>query len=92
MGSLNGVYRYEDRAPPMDITLTLDAELCARAYRLWKQKRSQVFNYKTGDILCMVSSPSFDPKALRIWRRIQGNMKSLFKQVSFGLLYSSSYI
>ncbi|NLL39698.1 MAG: penicillin-binding protein [Clostridiales bacterium] len=63
---LNGVYRYEDGgAAGMDITLTLDAELCARAYQALGNRKGAVgvFNYKTGDILCMVSSPSFDPQS-----------------------------
>lgn len=62
---LGGVYRYEDSITSgMDITLTLDAELCSTAYQALGNRKGAVgvFNYKTGDMLCMVSSPSFDPQ------------------------------
>lgn len=62
---LNGAYRYEDgNSSGMDITLTLDARLCSRAYEALGNRKGAVgvFNYRTGDILCMVSSPSFDPQ------------------------------
>ncbi len=47
-----------------DLTLTLDAQLCAAAYSALDGRRGTVgiYNYKTGEILCMVSSPSFDPQ------------------------------
>ncbi len=47
-----------------DLTLTLDAQLCAAAYNALDGRRGTVgvYNYKTGEILCMVSSPSFDPQ------------------------------
>jgi peptidoglycan glycosyltransferase len=46
------------------ITLTLDTELCAKAYKEMKGRKGTVgiYNYKTGEIICMVSSPSFDPE------------------------------
>lgn len=63
---LNGVYEYtgNDGSPGKDITLTLDAELCSEAYQALGYRKGAVgvFNYKTGEILCMISSPSFDPQ------------------------------
>jgi peptidoglycan glycosyltransferase len=61
---LNGVYRYDQtKTEAMDITLTLDAELCAVAYEAlgWRKGAVGVYNYETGEILCMVSTPSYDP-------------------------------
>lgn len=60
---LNGVYRAEDADIKQELTLTLDSELCATAYKALNGKKGTVgvYNYKTGEILCMVSSPSFDP-------------------------------
>ncbi len=45
------------------ISLTLDAELNNAAYHALGGQKGTValYNYKTGDILCMVSSPSYDP-------------------------------
>ncbi len=43
--------------------LSLDAELCAAALDElgWRKGTVGVYNYKTGEILCMVSTPTFDP-------------------------------
>lgn len=47
-----------------NLTLTLDAYLNITAYNAMdgRQGTVGVYNYKTGDILCMVSTPSFDPE------------------------------
>ncbi|MFY9257198.1 MAG: penicillin-binding transpeptidase domain-containing protein [Dethiobacteria bacterium] len=60
----NGAYRFNNKISPVhDLTLTLDANLCAKAYQELNGRKGTVgiYNYKTGEILCMVSSPSFDP-------------------------------
>ena len=38
-----------------DITLTLDSEVCRKVTTI-------VYNYKTGEIVCLVSTPSYDPE------------------------------
>ena len=46
------------------IVLTLDAEVCRVAYEdlsAYKAGCVGVFNYETGDIICMVSTPAYDP-------------------------------
>lgn len=47
-----------------DIQLTLDQDACAAAYNALNGHNGGiiVYNYKTGDILCRVSTPSFDPE------------------------------
>ena len=46
-----------------ELTLTLDARYNYAAYTALNGRKGAVgvYNYKTGEILCMVSSPSFDP-------------------------------
>ncbi|MGM9537679.1 MAG: penicillin-binding transpeptidase domain-containing protein [Candidatus Onthomonas sp.] len=46
------------------VTLTIDAELNRTAYDALDGRHGTVavYNYNTGEILCMVSSPSFDPE------------------------------
>jgi len=43
--------------------LTLDSEICSAAYKALDGRNGAVLvsNYKTGEILCMVSAPGFDP-------------------------------
>lgn len=47
-----------------DVKLTLDADTCAAAYEAMGSKKGAVgvYNYKTGEIVCMVSTPSYDPE------------------------------
>lgn len=47
-----------------DVYLTLDAELCSIAYGALSGKKGAVgvYNYQTGELLCMVSTPTFDPE------------------------------
>ncbi|HWQ79896.1 MAG TPA: penicillin-binding transpeptidase domain-containing protein [Anaerovoracaceae bacterium] len=63
---INGAYRFHDMLSGFgsDITLNLDTELCSAAYKAMNGKKGTVgvYNYKTGEVLCMVSLPSFDPE------------------------------
>ncbi len=47
-----------------DIKLTLDSKVCETAYKSLKDKKGTalVYNYLTGEIICMVSTPSYDPE------------------------------
>lgn len=47
-----------------DIHLTIDAEVCKTAYNALGSRNGAVgvYNYKTGEIICMVSTPTYDPK------------------------------
>ena len=58
---VNGLYSPDGTGATVE--LTIDASLQATAYQaLWGRKGAVlVCNYKTGEILCMVSAPSFDP-------------------------------
>ena len=58
---LNGIYDTNEMGKR--IKLTIDADANAAAYNaLWGRTGAVgVYNWKTGEILCMVSTPSFDP-------------------------------
>ncbi len=47
-----------------DISLTVDQNACAAAYNALGGKNGAVivYNYKTGEVLCKVSAPTFDPQ------------------------------
>lgn len=57
-----GVYNLEKNGKGNDINLTIDSEICNLAYNQLNGKKGTVavVNYKTGDLVCSVSSPSFD--------------------------------
>ena len=58
---LTGTYSVTGRGN--DITLTIDADVCKAAYEALGGRDGLVgvYNYETGEIICMVSSPGFDP-------------------------------
>ncbi|MGC2871937.1 penicillin-binding transpeptidase domain-containing protein [Ihubacter sp. mB4P-1] len=47
-----------------ELTLTIDADVCRAAYEALGGRDGLVgvYNYETGEIICMVSSPGFDPE------------------------------
>ena len=60
---VNGLYSMKDT--PHDLTLTVDAGLSATAYKALTEQGYDkgcvgVYNYKTGEILCAVSLPTYD--------------------------------
>lgn len=59
---LNGTFQWGGGGN--DLYLTIDAQLCKTAYQALGSRSGAVgvYNYKTGEVLCMVSTPSFDPK------------------------------
>ncbi|MDO4518370.1 MAG: penicillin-binding transpeptidase domain-containing protein [Bacillota bacterium] len=58
---VNGIYTLNNDGE--DVNLTIDADVCATAYNALNGRKGTVgvYNYKTGDIICMVSSPTYDP-------------------------------
>lgn len=56
---ITGIQEAEDKT----LSLTIDADLNRKAYEALNGRKGAVmmYNYKTGEVLCMVSSPSIDP-------------------------------
>lgn len=60
---LTGTYKLKGKNE--DLKLTLDADVCKEAYRQLSKYDAGcigIYNYKTGEIICMVSTPTFDPE------------------------------
>ena len=45
------------------VEITLDSNVCTEVYEAFEGRKGAcfVYNYKTGEILCMVSAPTYDP-------------------------------
>jgi len=87
---LSGASRFHNKSSTRkDLTLTLDADLCAVAYKELNGRRGTVgvYNYQTGEILCMVSAPSFDPENPP---DVQGNPEK-YEGVYINRLLSATY-
>lgn len=59
---INGTYSVSGTG--QNIYTTLNSEVCAAAYKQLKGKKGTVgvMNYKTGEIICLVSTPTYDPE------------------------------
>ncbi len=59
---LDGVYNLKRYGKGNDITLTLNSKVCATAYKALGDKKGTVavMNYKTGELTCVVSTPTYD--------------------------------
>lgn len=60
---INGIYPILSGSSKSDVRLTLDATVCKAAYEAMNGKKGTVivYNYKTGQVVCMVSAPTYDP-------------------------------
>ena len=58
---VNGVYNVSGKGN--NIELTIDSSVSVTAYKALGSRAGTVgiYNYKTGEIICMVSTPTFDP-------------------------------
>ncbi|NLP48965.1 MAG: penicillin-binding protein [Clostridiales bacterium] len=69
---INGIYTLKEHGKGNDIYLTLNSKACKIAYGALNGRKGAVgvYNYKTGEILCAVSNPTFDlnnkPKNMRM--------------------------
>lgn len=59
---VDGIYDLKKYGKGSDIQLTVNAELCGAAYEALGYNKGTVgvYNYKTGELLCVVSKPSYD--------------------------------
>lgn len=61
---LDGYYRNEAGLEGNSVALTVDSKVSEAAYKALGSRKGcvGVMNYKTGEMLCMVSTPTFDPE------------------------------
>lgn len=59
---INGVYNIKKYGKGNNITLSLDSAVNTTAYQKLSGKKGTVgvYNYKTGEVICMVSTPTYD--------------------------------
>ncbi len=60
---VDGIYKTIRSSDGNDIKLTIDAEVSAAAYKAMGGNKGTVliYNYQTGETVCMVSAPTYDP-------------------------------
>lgn len=89
---LNGAYRFHSGRfnPGQELNLTLDADLCTTAYRELGGRKGAVgvYNYRTGEIICAATAPSFDPLAPPDFDRSPGQYEGVFLNRLFSAAYT----
>ncbi len=77
-----------------NITLTLDSEICTKVYEAFGKRNGTalLYNYKTGELLCMVSTPTFDPEAPPSAQEINDDSNNQYDGVYVNRALSSSLI
>lgn len=89
---LNGIYTLKKYGRGSDIQLTLDAAACTAAYNALDGRKGAVgvYNYKTGELLCMVSAPSYDVnnKPSEITEGSQGKYEGVYLNRFLSGLYT----
>ena len=61
---LNGLYTYGDASGHMTLTLSAKAQTAALEALGDRKGTVAVYNYKTGELLCAVTTPTYDPDAV----------------------------
>jgi penicillin-binding protein 2 len=85
-GRIKGKYEEgihdQDPIPGKDLTLSLDIDLQAYGEMLMTNKLGSIIMIepKTGEILCMISSPTYDPSIL-VGRQFSENFNNLTKDI-----------
>lgn len=61
---VDGVYNLKRYGKGNDLKLTLNSKVCATAYKALGNRKGTVavMNYKTGELVCVVSTPTYDIK------------------------------
>ena len=86
---INGVYQYGDQGGKM--TLTLDATVQAAALQAMGSRKGTVavFNYKTGELICAVTTPCYDPENVPDW---SADTEHYYEGVYLNRFMQSAYI
>ena len=91
---VTGIYSLKKYGRGNDISLTLDSDLCATALDALDGRKGvvAVYNYKTGELLCSVSSPNYDirnkPSADEIAKNEDGEYDGIYMNRLLDGLYT----
>ena len=86
---VNGIYNSEDTAGVTTLTLSERVQNTALEALAGRKGTVAVYNYKTGEILCAVTSPSFDPDNVP---DIDGDTTGKYEGIYLNRFIQSSYV
>ena len=85
----NGIYAYSDAGGKMTLTLSAKAQVAALDALDGYKGTVAIYNYKTGEILCAVSTPAYDPDNVP---DIAGNTSGEYEGAYYNRFTQISYV
>ncbi len=85
---VNGVYSYEGTGGTMTLTLSAQVQTVALNAMAGRKGTLAVYNYKTGEILCAISTPTYDPDDVP---DIEGDTTGTYEGVYMNRFTQSTY-
>ncbi len=89
---VDGVYNLKRYGKGNDLTLTINSKVCSTAYNALGNRKGTVavMNYKTGELVCIVSTPTYDPlnKPTDILTDTTGKYDGIYMNRFFSGLYT----
>lgn len=86
--ALNGVYHYGDETGVLELTLSARVQKAALKAMNGRKGTVAVYNYKTGQILCAVTTPTFDPDNVP---DIAGDTNGIYEGVYLNRFIQTTY-
>lgn len=86
---LNGIYTISGEGGEASLTISAEAQKAALTALDGRKGTVGVYNYKTGEILCMVSSPNYDPDDVP---DIEGDTSGAYEGVYMNRFTQSAYV
>jgi len=85
---VNGVYGYGDIRSDVSLTLSSRVQVAALKALSGRKGTVAVYNYKTGEILCAVTTPTYDPDDIP---NISGDTSGIYEGVYLNRFIQSTY-
>ena len=86
---VNGIYGNEGKGGTAELTISARAQNTALRALAGRKGTVAVYNYKTGEILCAVTAPTFDPENVP---DIEGDTTGAYEGVYLNRFLQSTYI
>ena len=85
---LNGVYAYADAKGVVELTVSARVQATALQALAGRKGTVAVYNYRTGELLCAVSTPTYDPDNVP---DVAGDTTGIYEGVYLNRFLQSSY-
>lgn len=86
---VNGIYQLTDTTNQASLTIDAQVQKVAQAALAGRKGTIGVYNYKTGEIICAVTSPTYDPDQVP---DIEGDETGAYEGVYLNRFFQTTYV